>query len=503
MNIREAKQEIIDTVHAYLRKDETGAYEIPTEKQRPILMIGPPGIGKTAIMEQVAHECGINLVSYTITHHTRQSAIGLPYIREKNYGGRKVRVTEYTMSEIVASIYDQIERSGISEGILFLDEINCVSETLAPTMLQFLQYKTFGTHKVPDGFIIVTAGNPPQYNKSVRDLDIVTWDRVRRIDLEPDFEAWKEYAYGAGMHGAILAFLEIHSEYFYRVQTEVEGRRFVTARGWEDLSRMIFVCEKMGKKITEGLVVQYIQDAGIARDFAVYYELYEKYRRVYRVPDILAGHWKKPAGEAGAADASNPADAPDQLRNAPFDEKLSLLSLLEDSLGKEFRAYEEEKNVQKTLLGILQKARTPETVEKAAGEQQKKYEARTAAHMLDQSEKREAVLVIRALDELQKELSLSSGDAFACIRTWFSGRENERQAHIRETGEHLTNSFAFLAEMYGEGQEMVLFLSALNGSTAAMAFVRDCDNDAYYRYNKLLLLKDRGKELREQILALQ
>ena len=62
MNIRDAKQEITDTVRAYLKKDETGAYEIPVEKQRPLLLIGPPGIGKTAIVEQAAHECGINLV---------------------------------------------------------------------------------------------------------------------------------------------------------------------------------------------------------------------------------------------------------------------------------------------------------------------------------------------------------------------------------------------------------------------------------------------------------
>ena len=63
------------------------------------------------------------------------------------------------------------------EGILFLDEINCVSETLAPSMLRFLQYKIFGRHRVPEGWIVVTAGNPPGYNRSVREFDIVTWDR--------------------------------------------------------------------------------------------------------------------------------------------------------------------------------------------------------------------------------------------------------------------------------------------------------------------------------------
>ncbi len=121
MNIKEAKQEVVNTVKAYLMKDETGAYRIPVEKQRPVLLMGPPGIGKTAIMEQIAEELNINLVSYTITHHTRQSAIGLPYISKKNYGEEEYSVTEYTISEIIAAIYDQIERSGVNVGILFLD----------------------------------------------------------------------------------------------------------------------------------------------------------------------------------------------------------------------------------------------------------------------------------------------------------------------------------------------------------------------------------------------
>ena len=78
MNIKRAKEEIEHTVRAYLAKDALGEYAIPAIRQRPILLMGPPGIGKTQVMEQAARECGVALVAYTITHHTRQSAVGHP-----------------------------------------------------------------------------------------------------------------------------------------------------------------------------------------------------------------------------------------------------------------------------------------------------------------------------------------------------------------------------------------------------------------------------------------
>lgn len=229
MNIRQAKEEIKHTVQAYLKKDESGAYRIPAIRQRPILMMGPPGIGKTQIMEQIARECRIGLVSYTITHHTRQSAVGLPFIREETFSEKTYSVTEYTMSEIIASVYRKIRDQGTKEGILFIDEINCVSETLAPTMLQFLQCKTFGNQAVPEGWIIVAAGNPPEYNKSVRDFDMVTLDRVRELDIEADFSVWKSYARERRINSAILSYLELRSKNFYRVEADVDGLRFVTA----------------------------------------------------------------------------------------------------------------------------------------------------------------------------------------------------------------------------------------------------------------------------------
>ena len=254
MNIKQAKQEIANTLKAYLTKDELGNYLIPAIRQRPVLLMGPPGIGKTQIMEQIAAETGVGLVAYTITHHTRQSAIGLPFIEKRTYGGEEFSVTEYTMSEILASVYRMMERTGIKEGILFLDEINCVSETLAPSMLQFLQYKTFGRHRVPEGWIVVTAGNPPEYNNSVRDFDIVTWDRLKRIDVEPDYGAWKEYAYKKGVHPAVITYLDIKKGDFYKIETTVDGKSFVTARGWSDLSDMIQLYDKHGLKLDHALV---------------------------------------------------------------------------------------------------------------------------------------------------------------------------------------------------------------------------------------------------------
>ena len=260
MNIKQAKEQIKNAMQAYFTKDEYGNYVIPIHQQRPVFLIGAPGIGKTAIMEQIASELGVGLVSYSMTHHTRQSALGLPFIVTKNYGGKDYEVSEYTMSEIIASVYDMIEYAGKAEGILFLDEINCVSETLAPSMLQFLQYKVFGKHRVPDGWVVVAAGNPPEYNNSVREFDIVTWDRLKRVDVQADYSVWKEYAINRGVHPAITTYLDVKKDNFYKIETTVDGKSFVTARGWCDLSDMMKLYEQKGIKVDEKLVSQYLQN---------------------------------------------------------------------------------------------------------------------------------------------------------------------------------------------------------------------------------------------------
>lgn len=500
MNIKEAKQEVKNTITAYLKKDDMGDYEIAIERQRPILLMGPPGIGKTAIMEQVAKELGINLVSYTITHHTRQSAIGLPFISQKEYDGREYSVTEYTMSEIIASVYEQIEKSGIHEGILFLDEINCVSETLAPTMLQFLQYKKFGNHKVPDGFVIVTAGNPPEYNKSVRDFDIVTLDRVKRIFIEEDYNAWREYAYKADIHGSIMSYLEIKKKNFYNIMSDVEGKRFVTARGWEDLSQVMKVYEELRIPVTKDFVIQYLQDEEIAGDFANYYELYNKYRNIYRIPEILDGTVEIEA---------------DSIKDAPFDEKLSFIGLLTDALTQEFKSYVYELESQKQLLEQLKYLREDLKQEKGAAvailgrlteAKRRIFERQKELNALDKDEIKAASMTIKRMTELVDFLKTdTTGNAredFSLVKDRFDTIEFVRKEGISAVQNHLNNAFAFLVKVYGEGQELVIFLTELSAGYYSLRFISECGNEAFYKYNKLLLLKENRSRLTEEAMEL-
>ena len=498
MNIKRAKQEIERTVRAYLAKDAAGEYVIPPVRQRPILLMGPPGVGKTQIMEQAARACGVALVAYTITHHTRQSAVGLPFIRQKVYGDTEFSLTEYTMSEIIASIYEKMEATGLSEGILFIDEINCVSETLAPTMLQFLQCKTFGNQAVPQGWLIVAAGNPPEYNKSVHEFDIVTLDRVRRMDIEPDLGVWKEYARAVRLHPAVLSYLELHPGHFYTVQADVEGAKFVTARGWEDLSNLLVSYEALGLEADEELVAQYLQHRDIAADFAAYLALYHRYQDDYGVEDILTGQTRSTVFA--------------RLLSAPFDERLSLVSLLLAGLDARFAQAAHLTTVTDLCFEQLKAFRTTLRQQPAADPTAEytvlcdalraETERKAAANHLDKTEAAARRQAHQLLTRWGAALHGCTADnAFAAVKAGFDELNDECTRAEDLAGAALEFAFDFMLEAFEGGQELVVFVTELTLRPLPSAFIAQNGCDRYYALSKNLLLDSRRDTLRRELAA--
>jgi hypothetical protein len=493
MNIKEAKQQIKNAMQAYFTMDEFSNYEIPIERQRPILLMGAPGIGKTAIMEQIAQELGVGLVAYSMTHHTRQSALGLPFITKKTYGGEEFTISEYTMSEIIASVYEMMEQTSIKQGILFLDEINCVSETLTPSMLQFLQFKIFGRHRVPDGWVVVTAGNPPEFNKSVREFDVVTLDRLKRIDVEPDFEAWKEYALMKGIHPAIMTYLEIKKDDFYLVETTIDGKVFVTARGWDDLSQMIRIYERHGLTVDENLVVQYLQNNKVAKAFAVYYDLFNKYKKDYKVDAILAGK---------ATD-----DIKARAVAAKFDERLSLLGLLIDAITAELRSVMDCSQLINRLMEIIkpalddltnQGANPAAVMDKIIAEEKQRLQRDKKASTLSSEAQKLAHRVIEALQDQQANLvkaQVGDEDITQFLQSDFNQRATKLTRNAKAAGKKLTNLFNFFEEVYGEGQELLILVTELTMNYHAARFISRFGSEAYFKHNKELMFYERQKEL--------
>ena len=461
MNIKRAKEEIEHTVKAYLAKDALGEYAIPAIRQRPILLMGPPGIGKTQIMEQAARECGVALVAYTITHHTRQSAVGLPFIRQRHYDGKDVSVTEYTMSEIIASVYARMEATGLKEGILFIDEINCVSETLMPAILQMLQNKTFGVHSLPEGWLIVAAGNPPRYNQSARSFDMATLDRVRCIELEPSLAAWQPYAAASGVHPAVLSYLRLHPEHFFLCSASAAAGEFATARGWEELSALLLAYEALGYPCTLAQMQQYLHAQEAAAGFAAFYELFRRYAAQLPLEEILTGG---ASPEAGA------------LRELPFDGRLSVVEFLLHSLQTKSAAMQQDADLAfsaSSFAGsippgadalaraqeLLRKRRAALAVRKDCGVLPPEEERREAAFL---SRAEAALAPARTDAEASAALQKLAADAAASAQT-------SREAACRAC----ENGLRFVQGTFGEDQELWILLHGLQHTCAAEALQKD------------------------------
>ena len=499
MNIKQAKEEIKHTVQAYLSKDAFGEYKIPAVRQRPVLLIGPPGIGKTQIMEQIARECEIGLVAYTITHHTRQSAVGLPFIKEEQYDGKTYSVTEYTMSEIIASVYRKIEEGGRKEGILFIDEINCVSETLAPTMLQFLQCKTFGNQAVPEGWIIAAAGNPPEYNKSVRDFDMVTLDRVRCMNIEADLGVWKEYAREKRLNSAILSYLELRPKNFYRVEADVDGLQFVTARGWEDLRNLMDVYEELGIPVDEEIIHEFLRHEDVAEDVSAYFDLYKKYQDDYGIAEILEGK-VKPSVYA-------------RIDQAAFDERLSVVNLLLDGVSNVFYQIQREREITDAWYDFLKEYRQKlknslqakgifETIlaEKTASDEQNEKQQFVSKAQSDRA---------RSLNEKLKEcakkivaeetINIEETALFALAKEPFDAQCEKLQSLENQGIETLEHAFTFMEQAFSDGQEMVVFVTELTITPEIAVFLSEHRIERYETYKNQLLIGTKRAEILSEI----
>ena len=389
------------------------------------------------------------------------------------------------MSEIIASVYDCMRTTGKTQGILFLDEINCVSETLSPAMLLFLQYKVFGGHQIPEGWVVVTAGNPPRFNKSVREFDAATRDRLKVIEVEPSYEAWKAYALEHGVSRSVISYLDIRPEDFYKVETTVDGLTVVTPRAWEDLSEILQYHEELGLAVGEELTTQYLQNKQVARDFAIYYELYQKYRQAYNIDAILQGVWDE--------------DVLTQARSAKIDERMSLVSLLLEAVFLQMERCTLRHDALRLIAAALKAQR---------GTLDVPGDALTALAGLEDNWRAEANKAPSARQKGYLDLlsltaqwhgELSGSTPFSALKACYQRSVADLQAEVAETQKKLGDLLRFLQEAFGKGTELSMAVNDLTVAPVATAFLGQFLSTDYFAASRDLLLHRQSEQLLHQI----
>lgn len=317
--INSAKQEIKNSISVYMMKDEAGNYIMPENKKNPFYIVGAPGIGKTEMASQIASELGIGFMATSLSHHTRNSVLGLPVITD--FKGEKS--TEYTISDILLQVMKKCEE-GQKEGILLIDEFASMSEALVAPMLAFLQNKCIGNHYLPEGWVLILCSNPPEYNETARVFGAAVMDRVRIMNVKYSKQDFLLYAKQSGMHPVVIGYIENNDRNVYVCDQTENEQIVVTTRGWENLSQCLYGYEKLGMEVTDSLIYQFIKSESIAGDFYNYYMLCSSVLGERDIHNIING--------------INIDSNIEKIKNMEFNKKLQVSDIIINKLSNEAKS---------------------------------------------------------------------------------------------------------------------------------------------------------------------
>jgi len=260
----------------------------------------------------------------------------------------------------------------------------------------------------------------------------------------------------------------------------------------EDLSELLKSYERLSYDVSENLVAQYLHSDEVSRAFAAYWHLYRKYGTDYAVEEILSGF------------LSDAKEKVSMAQKADFDERFTLVNLLLTSLNNSFVHYVRTDARLERLHGVLQnfkRSLSDVSLSEFIARRRDALKIKEHAQLLTEAESREEESVLSALAryelEARKAHLYDNEEVFACAARCFAEEVALRQKGVEELALRLQRAFTFLEECFGDGQEMVLFLSALSRSEQAMTFISVHGCEKYMAYSEKLLYRQQEDKLRK------
>src|SRR6185369_13340151 len=185
---------------------------------RPVFIWGPPGIGKSSLVEHFANLVGLDCVSLLGSQLAPEDLIGVPQILDG--------VSRFCPPKMIARD---------TPYCLFLDELNACSHEVQKAFYSLIHERRIGEYELPEGSIVIGAGNRTQDSAIVKPMSSALLNRMVHVHLKVSHREWLEWANQNGIHPLVLDYIAARPDHLWS-QPPKHEEPFSTPRSWHMLS---------------------------------------------------------------------------------------------------------------------------------------------------------------------------------------------------------------------------------------------------------------------------
>jgi ATPase family associated with various cellular activities (AAA) len=247
--------------------------------KRPVFIWGPPGIGKSETVAQVAQDLGGLMIDLRMAQMEPTDIRGIPYFNKEN-GKMDWAPPVDLPDEETASQYPIV--------VLFLDEMNSAAPAVQAAGYQLILNRRVGKYVLPDNVVIVAAGNRESDKGVTYRMPMPLANRFIHLEMRTDFDSWQQWAVMNGVNEEVVGYLMRNKQDLYDFDSKSSSRAFATPRSWT------FVSELLNMESNEDTDTVYSLIAGsVGEGLASKFGAHRKY--VAQLPnpaDVLSGKVK-------------------------------------------------------------------------------------------------------------------------------------------------------------------------------------------------------------------
>ena len=231
--------------------------------KRPIFLWGPPGIGKSEVVAEVAEELGGHVIDLRMAQMEPTDIRGIPFFN-KEINKMDWAAPVDLPDEEMASKYPLI--------VLFLDEMNSAPPAVQAAGYQLVLNRRVGKYVLPDNVVIVAAGNRDSDKGVTYRMPMPLANRFLHLEMRADFSSWQNWAVNKGIHKDVVGYLSFAKQDMYDFDSKSASRAFATPRTWTFVSDLLkeddvdsdTLFNLVSGAVGEGLAVKFMAHRKIA-----------------------------------------------------------------------------------------------------------------------------------------------------------------------------------------------------------------------------------------------